>query len=79
MQSDSTEQCENCGDRKAVGTRTVCLDVPELDEKRVKTLELCRLCADAFDWGSGEGPVGHGLPEARSVRAETNQGGQIDE
>lgn len=52
-------------------TRTACLDVPELDEKRAKTLELCRPCTDAFDWGSGEGP-GHRLPEARPARTETD-------
>ena len=59
--------CENCGARKVVDTRTACLGIPELDEKRVKTLELCQPCTDAFDWDCGEGPIGHGPPEARSV------------
>ena len=73
--ADGIERCENCGERDAVESRTACLDVPELDEKRAKSLRLCRPCTNAFDWGSGEGPVGHGLPEVRSLRTGTDHSG----
>jgi hypothetical protein len=60
------DPCENCGDKRAVTTRTACLAVPERDEQRAESLDLCRDCADAFDLGAGDAPTGHGLPEAGS-------------
>lgn len=49
-------RCENCGDRDAVTERTTIVDVAELEKTWIKTLGLCRRCANAFDWGSGHPP-----------------------
>lgn len=78
--TELNQTCDNCGDRPAIATRTPCLDGPELDDKRVKTLELCRPCTDAFDWGSGIGPIGLGLPERpRSTQPEDTERGPANE